>query len=166
MKYVDASVTVIVIVPATASTFKLYTVEYKVLAEPTNIVTVGLPVKMKLPPVPERSELDETIETVATADDEKIKLSLGVVTDAPLRENKLVPDSAPRTVTALPFDVIVDDTATTVRADAAPFHTIESAVVAVNNVLARRETLVDSPVDPQYKLFTFPWILAPVHTIV
>ena len=109
MKYVDASVTVIVIVPATASTFKLYTVEYKVLAEPTNIVTVGLPVKMKLPPAPERNEVDETIDTVIVADELKMTLCPGVVIELPEHDMAVTPLTAPTAVRPVAADVIVDE---------------------------------------------------------
>ncbi len=114
VKYVDASVMVIVIVPAVASTFKFCTVENRVLAEAIVMSTLGFPVKIKLPPVADLIVVVEMIETVRTDDEEKTKLESGVVIELPAAESRFDADRAPVTVTAFPLDVIVDEEARSV----------------------------------------------------
>ena len=80
-----------------------------VLAVPTYMSTVGVPVKMKFPPLPDRNEVDETIEIVMIAEELKITLCPGVVIELPEYDIAFVPVTAPTTVMPVAADVIVDE---------------------------------------------------------
>jgi len=122
---------VTVIEPVVGRTFKLYSVEYIVLADATSIVTVGVPVKMKLPPVVDRREVDDAKVIVTVATVLKITLWPGVVMELPEAEIRLVPVNAPVIVSAVLADVIVEETMERVKADSVDMKTMLSAAVAV-----------------------------------